>query len=457
MLENDQLDVLGHQLGLHKLYTQISCIYPLPDGSDRDKIVTTLRRGLDTLAVDFPWLAGHVICEGASEGVTGILRVVPVAEIPLVVKDLTTDPSAPTMESLRSARFPMAMLDENVIAPCLTLNFPDTSFGLVDETGPVFAVQVNFLSGGLLITFVGQHNAMDITGQAAIIEWLSQACHGIPLSPEIVSIGNMDKSKAVPLLDDSWELGAELDEQIVKPSTSTSPSTTTNEPAPASWRYIDFSAASAQTLKSQATKSKDSNIEFISTDDAISAFIWKCVSQAREHRLGPDTISNFVRSLDARQCLRLPDTYPGTLTNMSYSKLQLQDLNQRSLGSIASVLRNELDPAARDLAHDTRALVTMLQRSPDKTKFSIAATLDTSRDISLSSWAKINLYDVDFNLGVGNPEAVRRPSFIPVESLMYVMPKSPSGDWTVGICLRDDDWEHLNAQKEWVEHTTYIG
>lgn len=454
MLENDRLDVLGHQPGLHKLYTQISCIYPLPDGSDRDKIISTFRTGLNTLASSFPWLAGHVVSEGASEGVSGTLRVIAKAEIPLVVKDLTTDASAPTMESLRSAKFPMTMLDESVIAPCLTLNLPGNSFGLVGETGPVFAVQLNFLSGGLLVTFVGQHNAMDITGQAAITEWLSRACHGIAPSAEEATIGNMDKSKAVPLLDDSWQLGTELDDQIVKPSTTT----TTNEPpTPASWRYVDFSAASVAALKSEAAKTKDSNIKFISTDDAISAFIWKCVSQAREHRLAPNTTSNFVRSLDARQCLGLPDTYPGTLTNMSYNRLDLQDLHQRSLGSIASVLRNDLDPTVRDLAHDTRALVTCMSRSFDKSKFSIAATLRAAHDISLSSWAKINLYDVDFNLGLGKPEAVRRPSFVPVESLMYVMPKAPDGSWTVGICLRDADWEQLGKQSEWTEHTTCIG
>jgi hypothetical protein len=68
-------------------------------------------------------------------------------------------------------------------------------------------VQVNFIRGGLILTFVGQHNVMDMAGQATIINWLSRACHNLLFSVEELSIGNMDKSKSVPLLDDLWEPG----------------------------------------------------------------------------------------------------------------------------------------------------------------------------------------------------------------------------------------------------------
>lgn len=469
-MKNDRLDILGTQPTLHKLYTQICSIYAVPDPSVHPKIVKILRNGLDRLSESFPWLAGVVVNEGASEGVTGTFRISQTAEIPLVVKDLQTDSSdsAPTLDSLRKAKFPFIMLDESVIASCMTLNPPGSSVGLVADTGPVFAVQVNFISGGLILTFAGQHNVMDMTGQTSIINWLSKACYDFPFSGEELSIGNMDKSKSVPLLDDSWEPGPELDIQManLKPSsklTSTGEeeeediSLSESPSSLSSWRYVEFPAASCQALKSLAMQTKDSQCDFISTDDAICAFIWKCVSRTRQPRLESRTLSTFARALDARQCLGVPDTYPGALSNMSYNKASLRSLHQEPLGIVASQLRKQLDPKVRDLAYDTRALATFLNRCVDKSRILITAAVDVSSGMSLSSWAKVNLYDLDFNLGLGKPEAVRRPRFLPVESLMYIMPKSPNGDLAVALCLRDEDWERLLLDGDWKVYAEYIG
>ncbi|PYI01165.1 hypothetical protein BO78DRAFT_328278 [Aspergillus sclerotiicarbonarius CBS 121057] len=455
MLGNDRLDILGQQPSLHKLYTQICSVYSLPDPSVHGHIVSTLRNGLDRLAESFPWLAGHVINEGSREGVTGTYRIAPSDSIPLVVQDLRQVPSAPTMNSLRKAQFPMTMLDENLVAPCMTVNPPGSTIGLVADTGPVFAAQVNFISGGLILTFVGQHNTMDMTGQATVINWLSKACYNEFFSNEELSGGNVDKSKTIPLFDDTWEPGPELDCQVAKPK---SQNTGGNPPPPQStWGYVAFSAASLNTLKTLATQTKNPQSGFISTDDTISAFIWKCTSRARAFRLTPGTVSTFARAIDARQCLGVPSTYPGALSNMTYNTYSLQNLDEEPLGVIASQLRRQLDPKVRDLAYDTRALATFLSRCADKSKVLITASVDAASGIMLSSWAKVNLYNLDFNLGLGKPETVRRPSFVPVESLMYIMPKSPEGGQAVALCLRDEDWERLNDDEEWKRYATYLG
>lgn len=97
------------------------------------------------------------------------------------------------MDSLEGANFPICILDEKLFAPCMTINPPGSAIGLVAETGPVFAVQMNFISGGLVLTIVGQHNTMDMTGQGSIINLLNKACHQQSFSSEELSIGNMDK------------------------------------------------------------------------------------------------------------------------------------------------------------------------------------------------------------------------------------------------------------------------
>ncbi|KAG8420769.1 hypothetical protein J3458_002697 [Metarhizium acridum] len=459
ILDNNLLDMLGNQPSLHKLYTQISSIYAVTDPEVHGHIINTLRNGLERLAESFPWLAGYVINEGASEGVTGTYRIVPTDKIPLVVKNLRDDASAPTMDAMRQAGFPFRTLDENAIAPCTTINIPGIPIGLVDDHGPVFAVQANFMKGGLVLTIVGQHNTMDMVGQNNIIDWLSRACHGDAFSQEELAVGNMDKSQSVQLLDASWQPGAEIEHQLSKPPVEGSDESTKSQGTRPrlSWGYVNFPPTSLKALKSEAMATKPADSDFVSTDDAICAFIWTCLSRARANRLQIDTNTTFARAIDVRSRLGLPATYPGALTNMTYNRSSIGAVGGQSLGSVASDLRKQLNPSVTDLAYNTRALATFLSRCADKSQVLVTGCVDPSSGIMLSSWAGVSLYDLDFNLGLGRPEAVRRPRFFPVESLMYIMPKSPRGDMAVAMCIRDEDWQRLKEDEEWGKFVEFIG
>jgi hypothetical protein len=79
--------------------------------------------------------------------------------------------------------------------------------------------------------------------------------------------------------------------------------------------------------------------------------------------------------------------------------------------------------------------------------------MDLSTDIFFSSWAKLPCYNLDFNLGLGFPESVRRPRFDVVEGLMYLMPMDRSGGIDAAICLRDEDLEGLRGDPEFGEYT----
>lgn len=457
VLSSDSLDVLGQQPFLHKLYTQLCCIFPVSENASLAAVIDTLRNGLDRLSDSFPWLAGQVVHEGANNGNSGVYRIVSSDQIPLIIKDLRDDTSAPTLEALRSANYPMAMLDEKVIAPCLTLNPPGNTIGLAAHSAPVFAVQANFIQGGLMLTIVGQHNAMDMTGQGHVINLMSKACHNQPFTTDECLVGNSDRSTTIPLLDKNYQPGPELDPQMVRPVPETPKGDADSVPLKSSWAYVTFSAKSLASLKSLATKTMTQSTKFVSTDDTVSAFVWQCISRARIPRLEPDVQSTFARAVDVRQRMDVPTTYPGMLQCMTYNTDTIKQLAERPLGTIASDLRAQLDPQVTDLAYITRALATFLSRSADKTKVSFTACVDLPTGLMLSSWAKINTYDLDFNLRLGKPEAVRRPRFMPVESLIYLLPKSPNGEMAVAICLREEDWVRLKADEEFVKYATFVG
>jgi hypothetical protein len=433
-------------------------IYSVPDTSSHDDIITTLSNGLDRLAKGFPWLTGQVFNEGAGDGNTGVFKITPLDKIQLVVKDLQDDPSAPTIDGLRQAKYPFTMLDENIIAPCTTINLPGAPPGITTESALVFCVQANFIKGGLMLTLVTQHNVMDMTGQDFIINMLSKACHYESFTSEEIATGNIDRSNIIPLLDDSYEPGPELDHQIVKPPPSVSDAASKQHASSKStWAYIEISATNLKALKLLATKTLPPTSSYISTDDAVSAFIWQCIARARAPRLGETSESMLARAVDVRRHLGVHPDYPGLLQTMTYNKDMIQTLSKEPLGVVAAQLRSQLDPKNNDLAFNTRALATFLSRSPDKTKASFTATVKIPSDFMISSWSRINCYELDFNLRLGKPEAVRRPHFIPFESLGYLMPRSPAGEMAIAICLRDEDWGRMRVDEEFVKYATYIG
>lgn len=452
----DRLDVLGQQPGLFKLYTQLCLCYPVADASSYASIRNTLTAGLERLATSFPWVAGQVVTEHSEGGRPDVFKITPFEKIPrLVVKDLRQESSAPTMDDFRHANFPFSMLHESVVAPINTL-----AAG-TDAPAPVFLIQANFIHGGLLLTFCTQHNTMDMTGHAQVMYLLSKACRNESFTSEELTTGNCDRRHLIPLLDESYQPGPELSRQIAKPPPAEI--SADNHPAPPAtppkciWTYFTFSSTSLAALKSLATKSLTASTSYVSTDDVLSSFIWQGITRARLPRLDPRDETTFARAVDPRRYLGIAATYTGLVQNMVYNTLALETLINEPLGSVASQMRAEVDPKTSNLGFKTRALVTWLHRSSDKSSVNVTATLHLSSDIMLSSWAKYDSYELDFNLGLGKPEAVRRPAFVPVESLFYLMPKRPDGEIAVAMCLREEDLERLKADEEFMKYSTYVG
>jgi trichothecene 3-O-acetyltransferase len=445
------LNVLESQPAMQGLYTQICLCYSMVDASLQTSIIKILTAGLERLTASFPWIAGQVVVEGS--GKDSIFKITGLDKTPLlVVKDYRDNASIPSMDAMRQANFPFNMVDESVVAPRNTL--PGN-----DETNPVFLMQASFIKGGLLLTFVGNHNTMDMTGQGHIISLFSKACCSEPFTDEELSTGNVSRKNLIPLLD-SYIPGPELNNQLVKPAPSlpTSEGTTISEPAPplsSGWAYFTFSPSSLASLKSLASSTLTSG--YVSTDDTLSAFVWQSILRARSSRLSPTASVSFARAVDVRRYLGIPKTYLGLAQNMTYHSYPLQSLIDSSLGGVASTLRMAVDPRTSTLGHDTRALATFLSHAEDKNVVSFTATLDLSSDIMLSSWANLDCYELDFGLGLGRPEAVRRPRFVPVESLLYLMPKRRDGEISVAICLRDGDMDMLKGDEEFMKYATYVG
>ncbi|KAK4073242.1 uncharacterized protein Triagg1_5522 [Trichoderma aggressivum f. europaeum] len=430
----------------------------MPDGVAQSTIVSTLKSGLQRLTANFPWIAGQVVVEDEETGNSGVFKIKELQEIPcLVVKDLRTDTSAPTMMELREANFPMRMLNESVVAPRSTFPAVDAVIGR-DHGSPVFLLQANFIVGGLVITFLGQHQTMDIMGQGQIMHLLSKACYDESFTADELFSGNLQRQNLIPILD-NYQLGPELARHLATP---TGPSRHAldkdeREPAQTLWASFTFRPTSLATLKSTAAMTLPSGSSFISTDDALSAFIWQSIMRARADRLPPDIETTFARAIDVRSYVNVPVTYTGMVQNMTYATYALRELAALPLGEVASRLRAALEPETTILPFHTRALATYLNSQADKSHVSPASSLDFSVDVIVSSWAKTNSYALDFNLGLGKPEAVRRPWFTPLQSFVYFMPRKGDGEIAVAVCLEKEAMNRLKADKQFTTYARHDG
>ncbi|KAK0759359.1 hypothetical protein N5P37_007547 [Trichoderma harzianum] len=431
----------------------------MPDGVAQSTIVSRLESGLRQLTAGFPWVAGQVVVEGEGAGNSGVFKIKELQEIPyFAVKDLRTDTSAPTMMRLRETNFPMRMLNESVIAPRNT--FPAANAVSVREYGsPVFLVQANFIVGGLVLTFLGQHQTMDIVGQGQIMHLLSKACHGESFTENELSSGNLQRQNLIPVLD-NYERGPELARHLA--ATATGPTRNgldkhETKPTQIMWASFTFHPTSLAALKATAVKTLPSGSSYVSTDDALSAFIWQSIMRARADRLPPNRETTFARAIDVRSFVDVPATYTGIVQNMTYATYTIQELVVLPLGEIASTLRAALEPNTTILPFHTRALATYLHSQADKSHVSPASSLDFSVDVIVSSWAKTNSYDLDFNLGLGKPEAVRRPWFTPLQSFVYLMPRKADGEIAVAVCLEEENMKRLKADKEFMTYARHDG
>ncbi|OAQ96781.1 hypothetical protein LLEC1_00637 [Akanthomyces lecanii] len=444
-----EVEILGQQPAL-QVYTQLSSVFRFRPDAQVEEFLSTLRNGIRQLAKDFPWLAGQIVLESTGHEGSGVFKIKPFEETPrLIIKDARSDGSMPSIDNMAAAGYPMSMFDETKIAPRMTI--PGGPGETADDPEPVLLFQTTLIPGALILTSATAHRAIDAIGQAQILHWLSQACHGIPATDEDKTVGNMDRKALIPLLDSSYDLETEFRTLWIRPTAT--PAQNNDPPPSCSWVTIRVSCEALNRLKADATET--ATTEFISTDDALTALIWQAIMRARHHRIDLTREVRMTRAIDVRSHCKLSPKYPGLMQSQKLNSCRLNELLDATLGEIASRLRAELDPVKT--LHELSGLATLLERDADKTRYSFVASTDSAIDINLSSWAKVDCYDDDFNFGLGKPVTVIRPHFSPYEGLIYVMPRSAENGMTVTICLRDDEVENMKKDARLNAYAEFLG
>lgn len=440
---DETLEIFGQQNV--RVTTPFLYCYPLPGSSDLAPVITALETGLQRLTADFPWVAGKVVNEGKTDVNSGVFKIKPGGDTPpLFVKHYRENTETPSMQALQSAAFPVSMLSELLFSPIKVLpTNPD------QDRSPVLVLQATRIRGGLLLNIVGNHQALDGTGQEQVSYLLDKACRGIPFSEEEVRIGNLPRSTIVKPFDDSWQPSESS--RYLK---SRHAIATNVDSPPSQWATVLFPGAALAKLKGKTTDEVTSG--YVSTDDALTALIWKSPARARLARLPASRESTLGRAINPRRYLGIPATYPGYIFNMAYTSHALGRLDTLSLGAIASDLRMAVDPQTSGLNRTTREFATLLYRADDKDSVSAHEGLELGADIMLSSWANMRCYDFDFGMQLGLPIAFRRTLMDPVPSLIFLLPKRKDGEIVVTLCVLEEDLVRLRTNEFFTHYGQFL-
>ena len=357
----------------------------------------------------------------------------------------------PSHDEILRAQGPASMLDGGIICPVpgFPLTYDEAKIG----PAPAVVVQVNWIKGGLLLTFSNQHNVMDATGMFQFIALLSLAMRGEEIPASAVEQGNRDRKTVVPLLDPNEPMRDHNFLRAKGPPPTGPPPPPKN---PASWAYFRFLKKSIPKIKARATDPDgfDKSVPFISSNDAVSAFYWKRLATARvKTGQDPTAVSKFARAIDGRTAMGVSTEYMGQFVYFSATWLSYQELADLPLSTIASKMRKNLNEVNNE--HSIRSYATFIAGIPDKLTLAYGGPFNRETDIGSSSMAQAA---VVLNFGIlGVPEVIRRPSLAPIPGTLYFYPPEGTGDLNLLVCLNKQELEALRTDEEWGPCTEFIG
>lgn len=446
-------DVIG-QFPILKTYNHGTLGFCVEDEAQRAGIVIALEDATRHLTTEFPWLGGAVINEGSGPGNSGTYKIVEWPEGAcspnriLSVKDYTR--VLPSFAEFLRNKAPCSMFDGKLVASYP--GFPESYEDSADRPSPILAIQASFIRGGLLLNFSTQHNVIDASGMMQVISLFSTAMQGEEFSSTAVIEGNRDRDTVIPLIPPGQPIRDHSHLQIPSDFVAVPPS---SRDQVARWGYFLMEASAVLRIKAAALKCQDNDpsVPFISSNDALSAFYWKCIADVRtQNGRSPKMVSKFLRAIDARKAMGVPVEYMGHMVYHTATRMTFEDIQEKHISTIARTLRSDLNDVNNGFS--IRSYATYIANTPDKSRLLYGGLFNRDTDIGASAVANADFFH-SFGV-IGKPLFARRPNLAPIPGCVYFMP-TEGQQLPILVCLRDEDMVGLKKHPQWAKITKFIG
>lgn len=440
-------------------YTFRLLFFPMAETQTATTVESTLRSGLSSMMEAMPILSGtlkpfyHPLQSGRL-AITAPWNTI--ADI-FQVKDLSHH--GISYDELRSRHFPMDAFEfEEVLS--IAAQRPDT-FGLEN---PVILAQLNFVTGGFILGVCMHHSVLD--GQAAVPLMRIWAAHCRGEGGE--SADQLELLSRAPLLkqasceafgkatmEDFYEYVCQPPNKEKKPYP-----TKVGANSEVNTEIFFFSSSALRELKFLVSplENNGSNRAWISTNDALVALCYCCITTART----PQPRERFAeiqlaQTLDGRRLLHplVPPDYLGNTSLFCQIPSSFHSLqpSMANISKLALRIRQRIDEIDTTYAVN---LLSVLENVPDISAVEPSFAGGGHRGMMVSSWRQQAFGTVEWGSGVGaRVERMRVPKmFGRYEGVCVVLPEEENG-WEVMVGLYPEAMERLKRDKLWLKFATW--
>ncbi|KAJ4388658.1 hypothetical protein N0V93_006117 [Gnomoniopsis smithogilvyi] len=429
-----------------RILVPVTCTYQLGNDVVKETLLSQICEGLRRLMGEYRSLAG-ALYEPVGGGRAFVKRTSSHANFVVHVQDLTiTIPDFPSFAELKRRHFPASELDERMLPGSFTpAPVPPPGEGV-----PAMVVQFNLIQGGLIMGIAVHHMIVDARGLDKLIaRWaahtrsvIDSARFSIPLS-----IQNCDLDPAMldltisktgeKVIDYRKQAVASLKYAPNAPPASDIP------PSAMEQHIWHIPASKLAALKASAAPvAGDDKQQWVSTNDCVTALMWRAVTRSRLGKHGVTSPKNDKRhlalenSLDVREAFRtirsegIPEAYVGNVVMFSKATMPLCQLIAPETFRAVAVKTREAIDTYRAWPTVQRAIdwISACPRGADvEMDFHAVGGLD----FVTTSWRVLKAYErADFGFG---PLAALRWATAVFDGYCFLYPTRPSGNSDEGM------------------------
>ncbi|KAJ5743639.1 hypothetical protein N7533_008509 [Penicillium manginii] len=421
--------------------------FQLEANYDLDGVARVLQVGYDALSRRIPEVACEAIpdTDTKQKGVMKFHLMEKGSDTRIAVKDLRKS-YQPTYGELKSQSFPVASFDADTF--CSRSVWPSPG-----ERLPISLVQANFIQGGLILSWSILHMAGDGTSFHIWTKVWAEECRraqGLEISQPVELPDAICKDRESVMKSSGQNEGKIEDHPEWTLLPFTPPGAPPKMVSPNHrGQVFYFSRESLISLKAEASPSnatKPSGQKWISTNDALSALLWRTVMAAQSplESLEGDPVSLFNIAIDGR--LRTsppihPDTLGCFLEYIAVSAPIREMLSSTNLADLAVQIRKAILRADDQFSDD---IVSLVEKVEDVDRLVPTAFLDVpGNNCILTSWINFKIYDLTWGPLLGTIDAIRTPHVGCINGLQVVFPVLPDGGIEILVGVEESCLDRL--------------
>ncbi|KAI8294548.1 Acyltransferase BOA11 [Colletotrichum sp. SAR11_59] len=432
--------------------------FQLPDDYDLEEAASVLRAGYEAAQRRIAVLDCEAIPNpDAKQAGTLKLQRLRSGEVEgIAVKDLRTPGAFPmTYSELKSKAFPVSAFDANTI-------MRRSVWPSAGERLPVSLPQANFIPGGMILSWCIFHMFGDGNTFLTWTKVWAEECRraqGLDITDPFKLDEALIRDRQRIMKPSGKNKGNPEDhpEYTILPFTPQGmPPNMLSEAHRGQVFY--FSPESLARLKAEASPqnaTEPTNQKWISTNDALSALLWRTVMavQSPLETLEGDPVSVYNIAIDGRPRTD-PPVHPHTmgcfLGYVAASAPIRKMLGSASLADLAILVRQALLRAGNQFVDDVATLIDTVE---DVNRVLPTALLDVPGNNCIqSSWVNFSLYDVQWGPSLGNSiQAVRSPHVGVINGLQVVLPILPDGGMEILVGVEANCLDRLMHEPLWMK------